>query len=524
MSWLLGGDTASDFAVVVVTFAGYALLDGGSRLVANIDPSELFRSVLLLGAIASNPVAYAALLVAFGVALRLKPERIWARWSDLEQGTVLRLLVAPLVLLVAWQSSLYEFNFMLDRTHLGDRLLVAVLALACLARPLFLVPFVIESRIIANQFEFPFATTAAQNIDELLLIALSAVAAAHLLYVVTGRRETAPVFLVLSAAVAAHFYIPGSTKLANGWFLNNDLSNLPLSGYTAGWQGDGDGGWAEQMSGIVDSLGRFGLAATMLLELGSMVALLHYRLLRIWLPACIAFHIVVFAFVGFWFLPWIALEVTLIVVATRSSLRSWLDQNVTPARTILTLAAVVLLGGVLFHPPTLSWLDAPVSYGYRIEATGDSGTRYQVPTSAFAPYQQEIAFFRLKVATDEPVSGAYGALGSKETLEDLAMVQVFQDVKSLEVASTAPDRALAKDFMVRFLEHANAERRTGWSILSPPNHFWTGTATPTFDFEEPLKQLDVYVLTSIHHNGQQRFERELVLTLTVGSDGNTVSG
>ncbi len=521
---LLGGDSGGDLALVVGAFAAYGVVDAGSRLVANVQADRLDGSVLLVGAIASNPVAYTAMLVALGMLLWRAPRRVWSRWDDLEQGRVLRLLTIPLVLLVAWQSSLYEFNFLLGQAHFFDRALVLVLAGACLARPLFIVPLVVESRIIANQFEFPFGTTAAQNIDELLLIALSAIAGIHILYVITGRRETAPVVLVLSAALAAHFYIPGSTKLVGGWLVNNDLSNLPLSGYTAGWRGDGSGRWAQQMSSITESLGRFGLAGTLVLELGSILALLHYRLLRIWLPACILFHLIVFAFVGFWFLPWIVLEAALIALTTRPELRGWLNQNVTPARTLVTVGAVVVGGSSLFHPPTLSWLDAPVSYGYRIEATGESGTQYLVPSSAFAPYQQELAFFQLQAGPRQPVSAAYGALSSPDELHDLETVATFAEVEAREISASESERAITEEFLSKFLSNANDRGATAWSIMSPPNHFWTSTGDPVFAFDEPLRQLDVYVLTAIHRSGKQDFKRELVLTLDIGPDGSMSTG
>jgi len=91
---------------------------------------------------------------------------------------------------------------LLGRWHAADRVLLACLAVGCVLRPVFLLPFVIESRVIASQFDVPFHTTAAQNIDALLLIALVAVAATHLWFVATGRRRSAPVILVLTAAIA----------------------------------------------------------------------------------------------------------------------------------------------------------------------------------------------------------------------------------------------------------------------------------------------------------------------------------
>ncbi len=63
----------------------------------------------------------------------------------------------------------------------------------------------------------PFHTPVGRNIDDLLVKVVVAVAAGHLLYVITGRNRTAPVILLITAALAAHFFIPGKGKVEIGW-------------------------------------------------------------------------------------------------------------------------------------------------------------------------------------------------------------------------------------------------------------------------------------------------------------------
>ena len=92
-------------------------------------------------------------------------------------------------MVLAWQSALYDYNWLADRTHGFDRALVVVLAVAAIVRPAFLVPFVIVVRVVNEQFLFPFGTTAARNVDDLLLMALLVIAATHLLFVVTRPQS-----------------------------------------------------------------------------------------------------------------------------------------------------------------------------------------------------------------------------------------------------------------------------------------------------------------------------------------------
>ena len=212
--------------------------------------------------------------------------------------------------------------------------------MAAIARPAFLVPFVIVVRVVNEQFLFPFGTTAARNVDDLLLMVLLVIAAAHLLFVVTGHNRTAGVVLLISAALAAHFFMPGKSKLSIGWVSAGELANLPLSSYTAGWLGHTGGRWAEILAGFYERFRLPVVAGTLLLEVGAIVAVVHPRLIRLWLPGLVVFHVMTFATTGFWFVSWIALEVGLLVVLSLPSLRSWVMENATPARGLLAVACV----------------------------------------------------------------------------------------------------------------------------------------------------------------------------------------
>ena len=515
----LGHDTSGEFMLVIGLFGLYVALDLATRLLARLDPKYLDDPILLVGAIRSQPAAYIAALLGFGVVLWLWPKRVWSRWRALERGQVLRWLAVALLAVLVWQGSLYEYNFLLGQTHLADRLILGGLAVAAVLRPVFLAPFAAQCRIMASQFNYPLGTRSAQNIDELLVIALLALAAIHLLFVVTARRQTAPVLLLLTAAVASHYFISGTSKLLTGWVYSNDLSNLPLSSYSAGWLGQGDGQWSEQISSVVRAIGWPVLAGTLVLELGSVVAAAHYRLMRLWLPAAVLFHVVVFAMTGFWFLGWIILEIGLLIILTRPGLHEWVHPNATPARGALVVVIVLFAGGTIFHPPRLNWWDAPVSYGYRIVAIGASGAEYQVPISAFAPLVQEVSFLHLRLGPRDPASGGYGYVGSSDRLRELQSVTTFDEVKSLE-GVTPPDQIdLARNFMLSFMDNANERGRSAWSAIPSPDHFWTGSPQPNYGFDEPIEQLDVFLLTSIHGDGEPVRRSELVLTLQRGEDG-----
>jgi hypothetical protein len=518
--WLSRRDSAGDILHILSLFATFAVLDRATRALARIDETFLESPILVGGAIRSHPWMWAAGAVALAAIGTRWPQRLFGNWSTLENGRVLRSLALALLAFLTWVGVLYEFNYLLGELHLIDRLLLLGLAVASFYRPIFLTLFVVQSRVITAQFVEPFGSTSARNMDDLLVFALLAIAAAHLLFVLIGRRETAPVLLVIGAAMATHYFVPGRTKLATDWMTITELSNLPLSSYTAGFMGHGDGAWARSASNVIRSIGWAALAGTLLIELGSVVAVAHPKLMRVWLIGPILFHMALFALTGFWFLGWLILEIGVLIILLKPELREWVAQNATPARAGIALFVVVAGGSFLFHPYHLTWYDSPISYGYRMEARGESGVVYQVPISAFAPFVQDLSFMRAKLAPTEPASGGYGYVVSQDEYRALQAVDSFEDVRALEGVVEASRLASGRDFMLRFMEHANNGPHGAWESLSPPDYFWTSSPNPQFDFQEPIESLDVLLVTSIHNNGDPLYETSPILSVELDDRGH----
>jgi hypothetical protein len=528
-SWartLLGPDRPADLALVVATFVAFVALDRATRTLAVVGETDLHRFSLVAAAGGHRWwLVVASAIVVTTLAVRW-PTRLLIGWDQLEEGRTLRLLTGTLVLVLIWQGAAYRYNWLAGRSHWLDRSLVVVFGLAAIARPAFLVAFAAVWRVVAEQFVLPFDTTAGRNIDNLLVLVVLAVAAGHLVHVVTGRNRTAPVLLVAATALASHFFIPGKGKLAIGWLGAGRIADLPLSSYTAGWLAHTNGAWAGDLWGFYDRFRWPIMGATLALELGSILAVTRPRFLRWWLPGCIVFHVVTFATTGFWFLPWIVVEVGLLVILHSPSLRPWVDQNATVARGLVAAAAVVG-APVLFHPPGLAWLDAPVSYGYQIEGQANDGTRYHVPVSALAPLSHHVAFDRLQLGPLVPAAGAYGAVVSTTEIETLESLTTFDQLAAAEAGLGEPSlTGPSQAFLTSFVTYAH-QPRGSWldrvnRWLAPPEHFWTSRPEPIYRFQQSLDRIEVYLVRSIHHDGHPKQDRQLVLTIAVGSDGQPV--
>ena len=390
---------------------------------------------------------------------------------------------------------------------------------------MFLIPLALQYRVISEQTLFPFSTAAAKNVDEFLVVSLLVVAAGHVVYVLTSRAKTAAVILALTTVVATHFYIPGKGKVAIGWVTQNDMANLPLAGHTAGWLGQSDGGLARSLSGLFDTLSPAVIVGTLVLELGAVVAVAHPRLLRWWIPGWLGFHIMTFVTIGFFFMSWALLEMGLLTILVLPRFRSWVAENATPGRGIVAVLAV-LGGSVLYHPPGLAWFDAPISYGYEVEAVGVSGQPFHVPLSAFAPLDHEMTFTRLQLTPTVSLSGGYGSLGTSAELDRLAGLTSFEAIDRLESEQpTATLTAESQAFVLAFFDHTNSDLRASWLYgLGPPSSFWSGREGPRYDFDEPLAELHVFLVTANHHadDGTPSTRRQPVLAIARDAEGRGI--
>ena len=510
----LATDDTGTFARVLGIVALLWVLDVVTRGAADGAP-DAAGSSLTWWALRSNPAAWLALTTGLVVLLvGQRRSRTLAGWDQLEHGHALRLFATPLVVLSVWYHAFYSYNFFLQEWHHIDRLLIIGFAVAAWWRPIFLLPLVLVARIVDAQYLVPLVQTPASHIGELPLMCLLVVAASVIGHAIHGDRRLSGVVLVTSAVVASHFFEPGLGKIALRWATESDPGEFARASYTAGWRGAGDGTWSDSLASIVDTLQVPIIVGTLLLEVGALVAVANHRLLRWWLAGWILLHTVIFAMSGFWLFEWVVVELLLLVLLWRPDLRDSLKENDTPARTLLAVG-LVAIGGVIFHPPKLAWLDAPVSYGYQIEATGTSGTRYHVELAEFEPLAEDVLFGFVGFVPERDAVNGYGGVNSTWLLDRLSESSTFEDLDELESSfADTPEyvRSASEQLIVRWLEHANDDRRSIWFLIPPISRFWTSVPAPAYDGDEQLTSVEVIRVRSIHEP-EQRFDRQTVFTV-----------
>lgn len=512
---MLATDDPRTFTRVLGIVGLLWVLDVVTRRAARGTPDAGVGSSLAWWALRSNPAAWSALAIGlFVLLLGPRRARAFAGWHQLEHGPALRLFAMPLVGLTVWYHAFYSYNFFLDEWHHLDRLLIICAAVAVWWRPIFVLPLVLLARIVDTQLLVPLVQSPAVGIGNLLLLCLLVAGAGVVGFAIHGDRRISGIVLVISAVVASHFFQPGRGKISLGWATNSDLGQFARASYTAGWRGAGDGAWSDSLASFVDTFHVPMIVGTLVLEVGALIAVANRRLLCWWLAGWILLHGAVFAMSGFWLFEWVAVELLLLALLVRRDLRESLAENDTPARALLAVG-LVAFGGVLFNPPRLAWLDAPVSYGYEIEAVGASGNRYHVPLSEFDPLGEDIAFGFVDFLAQPDVVNGYGGVNSTWLLDQLEEVSTFEDLDRLESSfgETSDEvRSSSEQLIVTWLENANGDRNNTWFLLPPISRFWTSVPGPEYDGDEQLCAVNVIRVRSIHEP-EQRFERETVVTV-----------
>ncbi len=528
-AWLSGGDDRADVVFVVGVFGFFFVLQRLTSQVADIGFDDVSDFVLLGAAVRANPLSAAGVVALLAAVFLRGRRRVWSPWASLQHGEILRLVVAPPLVLIAWRLSTNDYNYVAGQWHIVDRVLLVLLVIGALARPVFLVLVALQARVLLEQFDLVSGLGSSQAMTNLLVIVVMAAAATFLLYVVTGHRRTAPFFLLVSAAVAAHFFSPGWGKLRLGWWRSDDVSNFAQAGYTAGWRGGGDGTWADTVADFAATYAVPMRLATMLIELGAAVAVLHYRALRLWLPLAVGFHVATFVFTGFWFAEWIVVELVLFALLMQRSLAAWFQENVKPWRMALAFASVVVFASVLFDAPRLAWFDADVSYGYEVDAVVDDGRRVAVPLDAFAPFTQDLAFSELAFDGVAPAASGYGAVFSADRRDDLRAIRTIDELLAYEASldPVSPEaQMIAQNFVLTFVDYANTDPLRPLSWATPPSHFWTSRAGAEFEFGDQIVELEVTRVRSVHSDesasSKALFRREVVLRVALDATGRAM--
>lgn len=445
-------------------------------------------------------------------AAALRTRSLGPRWSDFDGGPRLQRLVVLVAAVLAWAYATYPYNFYFDQAHHVDRLLLLALVPLIFRRPVFVLPFLVVLLLILGQFSHPIGGFSRAG-PMLLIRVLLLFAACWLVRIGTGRGRAADFLFLLCCLIAAHYWVSGLGKVQIGWLTQDRIGWLLPATYASGWLAFLEPDTISAATRVLLALNWPMKIGTLLIECGALVALWRRGGLRALLIAWIALHTGIFLITGIFFWMWMLLDaaVLLLFLGPRA------PQLPIFTRPHAALSLLLIGGGELwFRPQELAWLDARVSYTYRMEAVGASGRSYTVPPRFFAPYDYQLTLGNFRYLTPAPhLAITWGATYQPELASALEHATSPERVLALEarVGDDAfdPARSATFDrFVQRFVGGRNQRRRewNWWTPWQAPPLLWTFARGPSPSTGDPIAAVVVRQVTSLFDDRSYREIRE----------------
>ncbi len=485
-----------------------------------LDEAAYFEPSILAEVVRARwPVA--VLAVVASVAAMVRWRTFGPRWPTTGPFPLRLVVVLPAAVLT-WAYTTYDYNLYFDRGHAIDRILLLVLFVALVWRPVFVPVWLVALVAVMGQFAHPLGgySLAEQSPLIQILVAFIAVWVAR---AVIGRWLAWQFLFVALCIVASTYWWSGVGKLRLGWIGAGPHVNFELPAtYSNGWLGFVS---EDRIGELASWLGvlRWPMAVGVLVvELGALLLLVRRWTLTALLVGFVGFHLAVFGLTGILFWKWMAVEIGLLVVL----LHRRRDRDVPFFDVSHAIVSVVVIGGsfVWFAPSNLSWYDAPATYVYRLEATGNDGRVGALPPGFFGEYSYQftLSVFEYLVADDPRLGLYYGAMYDREALRKLRTARTAEEVFAIEaehglVRHDAGRAERFERFVATYVGNWNERRSssTAVSLVEPPSQLITFDRRRSYDGGSIETVTVTQVLTFFDGERYAELREVPVLTVTI---------
>jgi hypothetical protein len=339
----------------------------------------------------------ALVLLATSILLRLRTKRLLAT-PGLKGLYILTLAV------MIWPYLFYDFNFYFNQWHAWDRIGLLVMALIALRYPLMLIPTLMYLNLIDYQFNFPLGGH--DFLDKILGYEILAVMGS-LFVLLTGlklysdrkkKQLEAPPQMIWGAifvALSAAYYHPGLAKMLLSdsifsWPLENALVNNLAAMHARGWwQVLSDEGFM-RLYHLFEFIQRPGLWFIFLTELGFLLFFFHRKGRIALLVSMLILHLGVFAMNGAFFFIWIVIDLYLLRMLMKESIRFKFGM-------VVLLSLAIHFAPYIIHVPALGWYEGMMDH--RVELVANDSIRLRM--DMLSPYTRHFQIASFQQAIDE---------------------------------------------------------------------------------------------------------------------------
>jgi hypothetical protein len=469
-----------------------------------------------------RPSWQSVIVLGICLYLLLHVRSLRMRWTELDRGGSLRVIVGVCAFLLGWIYSTYDYNHFLGRTHGADRVVLALLFLAVLWRPAFVFPFLCVLWPIVGQFNVPIGgySWAIAYLPTRILLLFGTML---LLGFATKKWETSHFIFLLLCLIAGHYFPAGLGKLKIGWWLHDRIYYLLPNTYANGWLGFMKPESIDALTTAVAYVNGPLKALTIVAECGALFFLVRHTASCFFLGLWSLFHLGIFFMSGICFWPWIVIDATLLLLVWKSDI---LAQQ--PLKGIQALVSIVLIAASPYwvRGVDLSWIDSPATYTYRVTAVGVSGQEYTIPPSMLAPFDYQFTlggFHYLSREPTLPVTWGATDLPTFQRLRDVASVEQLIDAEG-ELGTTTFDQTRTdrlRRFITTYFRSLNDRRATTVMprFLRAPRILWAFPGGTLYDAEEDVVSVQItQVFTGRVRGKYQEVRSRPVLTVDVAAN------
>ena len=424
------------------------------------------------------------------------------KWSSIDPTGGTRIFMFSISVVIMWRFATYDYNFYYDQSHYFDRILIVLLAGSIYLHPIGAPLFTAFAIVVASQLHYPLPGASWLWPDKQILFDALILFSAYL--VLAAFRKTRPhffLYMVLCLTGGIYFHA-ALAKLSIGphfysWPLSDKLSYLFVSSYINGWLGFLQPTSVITIAKYIDKINFPLAAATLVIELSAIFILWSKNVSRIVLTGFILLHAGIGLASGIFFWMWAAYDLALIIFICKTA--SVASRPTFTAKSFVLSVAIIVFANIYFRPIHFAWFDTPFNNRFTLWGVGASGTVYRFNTRFFSPYNIMFAQSRFYYLSHDPVLvDTYGTTQNYSLARDLISNDPSQIPKlKHQYAMTFYNARLAERFATFIRIYvANAQKRGTKFIainkIAPPYHFGKFARKGEYNFQEPLRKVQVY--------------------------------
>jgi hypothetical protein len=451
------------------------------------------------------------------------------KWSSIDPTGGMRIFIFSISVVIMWRFATYDYNFYYDQAHNLDRILIILLAGSIYLHPIATPVFTAFAIVVASELHYPLPGASWLWPDKQILFDALILFSTHLV-LATFRKTTPHFFLYMVLCLTGGIYFHAAlAKLTIGphfysWLFADKLSYLFISGYINGWLGFLHSTTIIAIAKYIDRITFPLAAATLLIELSGVFILWSEKVARVVLTGFILLHVGIALASGIFFWMWAAYDIALIIFICKTAPVA--SRPTFTAKSFVLSVAIIVFANIYFRPIHFAWFDTPFNNRFTLWGVGSSGTVYRFNTRFFSPYNIMFAQSRFYYLSHDPVLvDTYGTTQNYSLARDLTSNDPSQIPKlKHQYAMTFYNARLTEQFATFIRNYVgNAQKRGTKFIainkLAPPYHFGKFARSGEYNFQEPLREIQVYY-EEYFFNGQSilPLRKKSIMTISINHD------